>query len=835
MSAAARFNLTNLTLRILRRVLYWVTRTRVFPANTAELGHDPQRPVCYVLQYRHLSNLLVLTHEAEQLGLSPVLAPLRTVPGAKHSYFFVSQRAPLNIFSGTPEIVSPLMRQLVTLVLKTPNVDVQLVPVNIYWGLAPARQNSVLKALLAETWRNTGRLRQILAILMHGRHTIVRFSQPLSLRELLANAPDAKHGERKLARLLRVHFRRQRERAIGPDLSHRHTLVRSILGSAKVQAAIRHESAQKQIPLSTAEATARSITLEIAADYSYTVVRAMELFLDWLWTRLYDGIELHGFERVTAIDPGHGIVFVPCHRSHIDYLLLSFIVFRQGLTPPHIAAGSNLNMPLIGPLLRRGGAFFLRRSFKGDALYAAIFIEYLHSILQRGFPVEYFIEGGRSRSGRTLPPKAGILGMTLQGFAANPERPLVFVPVYVGYEKLMEGRTYLAELNGQGKRAESLLGLIGMVRRLRREFGKVHVNFGEPIQAADLLDVACPQWKTRQTHACESSTALRPTVDHVAFTLASRINAAAVLNPINLFALALLGTRHHVADVAALKRQILHLQSLHANSAYPGVSIGSTTSPEAIIDQAVRLGFARRQPHPLGELIWANAEQGALLGYFRNNVLHLFAVSGMIAILLSYHRELPASRMEAVVTQLYPLLRAELFLPWEPDALPAAVQSAAQALADCKLIEMETSQTLWRAPGIGDENSEALSQLGALLRPLLEHMVLLLAVLMQQGSGTLNAQELIETTWLLAQRINLLHHGMMAENAERPQFSQLLRTLIDADLVRTDDQGRLTFDQRISDPAGQAELLLEADVRDAILRIAAHHTDAANATAASTA
>ena len=114
-------------------------------------------------------------------------------------------------------------------------------------------------------------------------------------------------------------------------------------------------------------------------------------------------------------------------------------------------------------------------------------------------------------------------------------------------------------------------------------------------------------------------------------------------------------------------------------------------------------------------------------------------------------------------------------------------------------------------------------------------MVLLLAVLMQQGSGTLNAQELIETTWLLAQRINLLHHGMMAENAERPQFSQLLRTLIDADLVRTDDQGRLTFDQRISDPAGQAELLLEADVRDAILRIAAHHTDAANATAASTA
>ena len=98
MPGISRFNLTNLTLRILRRVLYWVTRTRVFPANTAELGLDPQRPVCYVLQYRHLSNLLVLTHEAEQLGLPPVLAPLRTVPGAKHSYFIVSQREHLSTF-----------------------------------------------------------------------------------------------------------------------------------------------------------------------------------------------------------------------------------------------------------------------------------------------------------------------------------------------------------------------------------------------------------------------------------------------------------------------------------------------------------------------------------------------------------------------------------------------------------------------------------------------------------------------------------------------------------------------------------------------------------------
>jgi glycerol-3-phosphate O-acyltransferase len=150
--------------------------------------------------------------------------------------------------------------------------------------------------------------------------------------------------------------------------------------------------------------------------------------------------------RRDAHRPGHEIVYVPCHRSHIDYLLLSYIIVRQGLTPPHIAAGANLNLPLVGSLLRRGGAFFLRRSFKGEPLYAAVFHEYLHLMLARGFPIEYFIEGGRSRSGRMLTPKAGILGMTVQSFIREHARPLVFVPVYIGYEKVMEGRTYLGEL-----------------------------------------------------------------------------------------------------------------------------------------------------------------------------------------------------------------------------------------------------------------------------------------------------------------------------------------------------------------------------------------------------
>jgi glycerol-3-phosphate O-acyltransferase len=130
----------------------------------------------------------------------------------------------------------------------------------------------------------------------------------------------------------------------------------------------------------------------------------------------------------------------------MDYLLLSYVVYHKGYAVPHIAAGINLNMPVIGSFLRRGGAFFLRRSFGGNATYAAVFTRYLGTILARGHSLEYFIEGGRSRTGRLLKPRIGMLSMTVRSYVRNPARPVVFVPVYFGYERVVEAGTYVGEL-----------------------------------------------------------------------------------------------------------------------------------------------------------------------------------------------------------------------------------------------------------------------------------------------------------------------------------------------------------------------------------------------------
>lgn len=811
-------NLSRWTALLARRLLYAWIRTRIYPDKLADLGLDPDRPVCYVLQDHRLTNVLVLIEETRRAGLPRANELLTMGPvAAVHSFFSLNRIQSLGASARDRHSHPPLMVQLVQAASADPALNAQLVPVTILWGRSPGSQESILKALFSETWGPTGHLRQLLAVLFHGRDAYVRFNAPLSLRELLAGCTDEARALRKLSRVLRVHFRLQRQRVIGPDLSHRNTQLATLLARPAVRQAIAREAAERRISLDEAHDRARRFALEIPSDYSYGVVRAFELFLDWLWTRLYDGIEVHHFDAVENIPPGAGIVYLPCHRSHIDYLLLSFVVYRRGMTPPHIAAGINLNMPVIGPLLRRAGAFFLRRSFKDEPLYAAVFDEYLHLMLSRGFPIEYFIEGTRSRSGRMLAPRTGILGMTIKSFLRDHTHPLVFVPVYVGYEKLIEGRSFVSELAGRPKRGESLWGLIGTVRKLRHEFGKVHVNFGRPLNLSEFLDQAHPGWFDLPESDLRADW-VRQSTRAVAGELTCRINEAAVVNPINLVALALLATPKHSIDEQDLYRLIGHYQALSQDSPYSPEMVGCQANPQQILDQAMRLGVVERLVHPLGDLIRVPAEQAALLGYFRNNVLHLFAVPAVIACLLSQNPGLDRRRFEAAVKGIHGLLGAELFLRWQVSQLSEPLEAALAVLSRRGLLRLSGEQ-LW-APEANSAEYAELRLIGETVRPTLERHFLTLALLQRHGSGRLTRRGLEESGHLLAQRLALLYEFNAPEFSERALFSGVVGNLLANGLLSEDADGLLHFDDRISVPAQHTELLLSAEVRQAVLRIA---------------
>ena len=151
----------------------------------------------------------------------------------------------------------------------------------------------------------------------------------------------------------------------------------------------------------------------------------------------------------------------------------------------------------------------MRRSFKGNALYTMVFMKYLGLMMARGHSIEYFIEGGRSRTGRLLQPKTGMLSMTLRSYLRDPRRPIVFLPVYFGYERLVEGKTYIGELSGKPKEKESVFGMLRTLPALRKRFGKVHVSFGEPIRLDDVLQRHAPDASRRSRRRTSGRRGLR--------------------------------------------------------------------------------------------------------------------------------------------------------------------------------------------------------------------------------------------------------------------------------------------------------------------------------------
>jgi glycerol-3-phosphate O-acyltransferase len=809
------FRISGWFVPLARRVLYFWVRTTVFAEAAAAI--DPTRPVCYVLNDRHLSSLLVLFEESRRAGLPPADAPL-VFDGirARRSVFFLNRKHK----GDTPE-VSRLLAAIARATVADPETDIQLVPVVILWGRSPDKQESILKALFAETWRNPGVFRQMLAILLHGRQTLVRFNAPLSLRELVhgRSAPlNEMQAARKVSRILRVHFRRQREMAIGPDLSHRNTQIGMLLASDRVRQAIADESNKLGISSAVAYGKANKFALEIASDYSYGTTRALELFVNWLLEHLYDSVETHNFDAVTQIAPGQGIVYVPCHRSHVDYLLLSFIIHRNGLTTPHIAAGVNLNLPLVGSLLRRAGAFFLRRSFKGEPLYAAVFHEYLQLMLARGFPIEYFVEGGRSRTGRTLTPKAGILGMTIASYVRNHSRPLVFVPVYIGYERLIEGPTYVRELAGRPKQRESLWSLVTSIRKIRRIYGVVHVNFGEPMPLNGFLDNYRPDWRLERDEA--DGEWVRAATRQAAVAIATRINDAAVINPVSLIALALLATPRATADFLCLQRLIGHFQSLDAATPYSPQRIACDLDPVQVIGYAERLGIVEQIQHPFGNLVRVGEAQAQQLSYIRNNVLHLFAVPALIACLLGNNRSLDVQRLSDAIVGIYGVMRSALFLRRSDEALLQEIERTIGTFAERGLLRRADPDDWLQAPEANSQEFLELHMIGETLRPMLGRHFLALALLQQRGSGKLTRAVLEKDCQLLAQRLVLLHGFGEAETADKSDFTNLVANLLDAELLTEDEDGLIHFDQRLLVPLNYVELVLPADARQSIRRVA---------------
>jgi glycerol-3-phosphate O-acyltransferase len=803
---------------LLHRVLALWVRYRVLPEDISARLHRRTGAVCYVLERRSVTDLAMLQSACVRLKLPRPRKRLLGESSDLRSYFPLSR--PRGFWDERLDRrPPPQLDQMLEALDADPSLDIELVPVAVYWGRAPQREASWFRLLLVENWAIASRARKFLQVLFNGRNTLVELEEPISLRSLLGDETGLSVRGRRVARALRALYAQHRAARIGPDLSHRRTIVTRVLRTRAVRAAVAQEMREKSLTRRMALLQASRDAKEIAANYSHAFVRFLERLLTWLWNRLYDGVAVGHLETLERVAQGNEIVYVPCHRSHMDYLLLSYVIYVNGYPIPHIAAGINLNLPIVGRLLRMGGAFFIRRKFRGNGLYTVVFMKYLAAIMARGHSIEYFIEGGRSRTGRLLQPKTGMLSMTVRSFLRDPARPVVFLPVYFGYERVFEGATYIGELSGKPKEKETVVGLLRALRKLRERFGRVHVNLGEPIALEDILDRHDSGWRARAFDEETRAPWIAAAVDDLAGRIMRNINAAAAVTPVNLLAVILLAMPRQALAEADLERQIDLYRALLRGFPYSGRITLTDLGGAEIIAYGEAMKMLQRQKHALGDIVRMSDESAVLATYFRNNVLHLFAMPSLLACVFSSNAEVPHEDIHRLAWRIYPYIAAELFLAWSEEELPGAVDGALECMRQHGLIECNAARTLWRRPPPASAQAMQLSVLAQATIQTIERYYLAIAQLVAAGSGEITQSVLEERCQLNAQRIAMLYGLNSPEFFDRTLFENFIDLLRRRGVVRSSAAGKLEFDEVLLRVAADAQFVLSEQIRHSILQV----------------
>ncbi len=803
----------------LRKPLLATVRSQISPVRLHEsLGLDPAVPVCYVLATRSYVDRWVLEHVVAQEKLTPVRRSRNTLPEpGKAACLYL------------PALLDRKgsLSQLYQQACKQPDFDLQLVPVSLFWGRDPGKETSLLRILFSDA-ENPGYLRKFLIILANGRNIVLNFGQPVRFREFIGQADDYERLTQKLVRVFRFHFRRQRTVTLGPSLYTRNQVAQAILANPGVREVMLEEAAESGASLASLREKTRGYVDEIAAMYSTSTLRFMYVLLTWVWNRVYEGVEVHRIDRAREAAAQGGVIYMPSHRSHMDYLLLSYVLYQDGLVCPHIAAGINLNFWPVGGILRRAGAFFLRRSFAGQKLYTAVFRAYLDFLIGRAFPMSFYPEGGRSRTGRLLKPKTGMMAMITASYLRGTDKPVTIVPVYIGYDQVAEVSSYFKELRGsKQKKRESIWEFLKVRKVLQRNYGKAYLSFGQPLELGQYIREQAPQWLEQMPMAAGAQPeGFADFIEQLSLRVMTRINGAVVLSSAGLASMTMLATPQRAIAADELSEQIATWIKLQRAVPYGPNIVLPEDDAETLVRQAEPVTPLARVAHPWGDLLLAQGREGVLMTYTRNSVQHAFALPSLLANFFRFRAGISRQELIDAAADFYPFLRTELHLRWQPRTVAEPIGKLLDAMIEMGLL-VEDARYGLSAPSVTTPQFATLMRLGNILRETLERYALTALLLQARfGIGFVDRLAFEQESQLMAERLAILSGRDAPEFFDKALFRGFVETLkarhwllpVDAADLATGDE-RLQIDARVSQLADHALSLLGTDIGQIILQL----------------
>lgn len=793
----------------------FLIKTNVIPTDLeSELGIDRSKPIIYLLKTQSVTDLIALQKAMEGLNLPDPVGAIPIQGQEHHTTLYLEQ--PQSVISRKVQTttICDQFTQIFKLQRQDPKMDLQIVPVSMFWGRAPGKSNPGWSDILADR-ASPSWLRKLFIVLLLGRDNFVCFSPAVSSRQMAELHGSDKQISHKLIRVARTHFYRRNQNMTGPSLLEKQQLYNAILASSSVKQAIKDEKSSKKRHGDKARENAEKYIKEIAADYKEGFIRIGDRLLTRVWNKIYNGIQVKNADKVRELaQNGHEIIYVPCHRSHMDYLLLTYAIYHEGLVTPHIAAGINLNFWPAGPLFRRAGAFFIRRSFAGNKLYTAVFREYLEQLFNRGYSVKYYPEGGRSRTGRLLPPKTGMLAMTVQAMLKGINRPVSLVPVYIGYEHVMEVNSYLNELKGRDKKKESFGQVFSAIRQLKN-YGHGYLSFGDPIQLSSFLDQQVPDWQQTDYQPEKKPSWLTPAVNSLANEVMCRINQSAVTNGMALCSLSLLAAENHALSEQELTSSLKHFVQLQKQAPFSSNCCHPEQSAEEMLAQTLSLNKLTISQDQFGRMISLEDSAAVAHTYYRNNILHMFAIPGLIAATVIAHNGLEKTQILAIVQHIYPLLSKELFIYMSPEKAQDYAENLIRVMKETGLLKQKG-----RKVGAPDRDSSeyiSLLLLNNTIQQTLQRYTLVLTLLENQGNVSRSGLE--KQSREAARRLSSLHGISAPEFSDKNVFSTFVSALKENQLLEDSEEGLLMHSQKSSELQHMLVQLLSPEVAHTIGKI----------------
>jgi len=689
------------------------------------------------------------------------------------------------------------------------DVPIYLCPGLITYGRRREKEEESLINIFFGQSDTTDPVRRLITFLRYSNKASFISAEPINLEEVLKAGETLTRDEiiRKLRGDLIAGIDDEKTAIVGPILKSREEIIGMVLRDKALVDFMETMSAKSKKGKQNSEAIrkeARKYLKEIASDYSELFVEIWEKILTWLWNNIYDGLVVdgEGIAKIRQVSKKMPFVIVPCHRSHFDYLLLSYCFYKNNIQMPFVAAGTNLSFFPMGYIFRKSGAFFLRRSFKGNELYAEVFARYIKVLLQEGLPLEFFIEGGRSRTGKMVMPKYGLLSMILQAFQEKACDDLAAIPVYIGYDRVVEEKAYLKELGGAPKEREKTTDMIRSSKLLRKRYGRVYMNVGEPILLKSYL--AAQEKPLEEMTIAERRSLYR----RIGYTIVRSINKVSVVTPFALTSSGLLCYDRRGISLGEL-REVLFLFFDYLSS--KNVSFAMTFADrEKAVGEALnlfdqsglisRMGAEDEEEEEVEEIVYSLEDDKRMnLEYYKNNILHYFLPVSFVAssVLASPEDMVPVNRIRDDYAFFKRLFRHEFIFDDQKDDLEEITETLSYLRDRGMIAGFDKEEKAWvEVKGRGRTN---LLPFAGLIHNYMESYWVVV-----RGCYYLRKRPKVERDWLknirgLGERMYRKGEIRRAEALSQSNYQSAIRYLQDVNIVsvtEVSEKGEKRFTKR---------------------------------------